>query len=121
MAEALQISPSVSGEQKYIDLIPQLKYLVEDEPSLIANLANVAAGLKQTFGLYLVESEKLVLGPFQGEIACSRIGSGKDVCGSASKSEIVIPIKLDEKVMAIIDVDVEGLENSSQIINPLFK
>ncbi len=131
-----------SKEEKYISLLPQLKSLVEGESDEIANLANIAAVLKYTFnffwvGFYLVKNPpagqtgtELVLGPFQGPIACTRIGLGKGVCGtswqnaqtiivddvdkfpghiacsSASKSEIVIPIyNKDKKVVGVLDVD----------------
>ena len=118
----------------YRQLLPQLKALVEGESSLIANLANVAAALRQTFGFfwvgfYLVDDNELVLGPFQGDVACTRIGFGKGVCGTAwekaetiivpdvdafpghiacssqSRSEIVVPIKKSGKVVAVLDVD----------------
>lgn len=122
-------------EEKYISLLPQLKALVEDEPDEIANLANIVAVLKYTFnffwvGFYLVKKDELVLGPFQGPVACTRIGLGKGVCGtswekahtiivddvdtfpghiacsSASKSEIVIPVfNKDKKVIGVLDVD----------------
>ena len=122
-------------EEKYISLLPQLKALVEGEEDMIANLANITAALKQTFGFYwigfyLVKKNELVLGPFQGTLACTRIGLGKGVCGtawkdaktiivddvdkfpghiacnSASKSEIVVPVfNHQHKVIAILDVD----------------
>jgi len=122
-------------EEKYISLLPQLKALVEGEEDMIANLANITAVLKQTFGFYwvgfyLVKNNELVLGPFQGTLACTRIGLGKGVCGtawkeaktiivddvdkfpghiacsSASKSEIVVPIfDTHHKVIAVLDVD----------------
>ncbi len=138
MAEQLQISSQLNRSEAYRQLVPQLKALVADEPSLIANLANVAAALKQTFnffwvGFYLVDGAELLLGPFQGEIACTRIGFGKGVCGSAwlkgesiivpnvdefpghiacsssSKSEIVVPIFSDGKVIGVLDVDSDKL------------
>ncbi len=128
----------ISGEtkeEKYISLLPQLKALVEGEEDMIANLANITAALKQTFGFYwigfyLVKKNELVLGPFQGTLACTRIALGKGVCGtawkeaktiivddvdkfpghiacsSASKSEIVVPIyNKDKKVIAVLDID----------------
>ena len=134
MAENLQII-STTKEDKYRELLPQLEALVAGEDNLIANLANVCAALKMTFdwlwvGFYLVDGEELVLGPFQGPIACTRISYGKGVCGNAwaqrttqlvpdveqfpghiacsslSRSEIVVPL-LDEagQVMAVLDVD----------------
>ena len=114
------------------------------EPSLIANLANTAAALKEAFnfwwvGFYLVEGEELVLGPFQGPVACTRIARGKGVCGSAweqaktllvddveqfpghiacssaSRSEIVVPIIFDGDVVAVLDVDSDKLADFSQV------
>ncbi|MCF8460090.1 MAG: GAF domain-containing protein [Flavobacteriales bacterium] len=134
MAEELNIQTNISKKEKYELLLPQIGALIEGEPSLIANLANVAAALRQTFGFfwvgfYLVDGDELVLGPFQGDVACTRIGFGKGVCGtswkekqtiivpnvdafpghiacsSASRSEIVIPFISNEKVIAILDVD----------------
>ena len=134
MSEEIIISGETK-EEKYISLLPQLKALVEGEEDMIANLANITAALKQTFGFYwigfyLVKKNELVLGPFQGTLACTRIALGKGVCGtawkeaqtiivddvdkfpghiacsSASKSEIVIPIyNKDKKVIAVLDID----------------
>lgn len=134
MAEDLTIEKS-DKLASYRTLIPQLKALCEGEENVTANLANIAAGLKETFdffwvGFYLVDSEKeLVLGPFQGPVACTRISFGKGVCGAAwkeektlvipdvnafpghiacsskSKSEIVVPIIKNNSVVAIIDID----------------
>ncbi|MGZ3903091.1 MAG: GAF domain-containing protein [Bacteroidia bacterium] len=134
MAEDLTIT-GITKEEKYISLLPQLKALLEGESDETANLANVAAALKQTFGFfwvgfYLVKSDELVLGPFQGPVACTRIGLGKGVCGtswknaetiivedvdkfpghiacsSASKSEIVVPLfNTEKKVVGVLDVD----------------
>lgn len=137
MAEDLTI---VSGEKSaiYDSLIPQIKALVGEETDLVANLANVAAAIKQTFGFfwvgfYLVKDDELVLGPFQGPIACTRIALGKGVCGtcwekgktivvddvdafpghiacsSLSKSEIVVPVIKNETVVAVLDVDSDTL------------
>jgi len=134
MAEELSISTELSKKEKYQQLNPQILALIEGETSLVANLANVVAALRQTFGFfwvgfYLVDGDELVLGPFQGEIACTRIGFGKGVCGttwkekqtiivpnvdefpghiacsSASQSEIVIPIITNNEVAAVLDVD----------------
>ena len=85
--EELNIS-SRDRSEIYRQLLPQIEALIDGEPSLVANLANVAAALKQAFGFfwvgfYLVDGDELVLGPFQGDIACSRIGYGKGVCGTA--------------------------------------
>jgi L-methionine (R)-S-oxide reductase len=143
MAEELFIAQATK-EEKYQVLIPQAKALCEGEPNLIANLANVASALKMTFdffwvGFYIVEAEELVLGPFQGPIACTRIAYGRGVCGSAwkqnetlvvpdvdafpghiacsseSKSEIVIPIKKNEQIYAILDVDSKALNDFDEI------
>lgn len=136
--EELLISSS-NKKERYEQLLPQIEALIAGEPNLVANLANVAAALCQTFGFfwvgfYLVEGNELVLGPFQGDIACTRIGFGKGVCGTAwqkqksiivpnvdefpghiacsssSKSEIVIPILKNEKVVAVLDVDSDELD-----------
>lgn len=137
MAEDLQITTGTKEEQ-YQTLIPQIKGLLEGEPDLIANLANIAAALKEQFnwwwtGFYIVKNNELVLGPFQGPVACTRIKKGKGVCGtswqlaetiivpdveqfaghiacnSLSKSEIVIPILKNNEVVAVLDVDSEHL------------
>lgn len=138
MAEDLQIIKGNKQEQ-YENLIPQIKALVEGETNLIANCANIAAALKEQFnwlwiGFYFVEnSEYLVLGPFQGPVACTRIRKGKGVCGTAwadnktiivdnveefpghiacssiSKSEIVVPVTVNNTVVAVLDVDSEAL------------
>ena len=140
MAEQLIFSSNADRAARYEQLLPQLRALIGDEPSLVANLANVAAALRQTFGFfwvgfYLVEGDQLVLGPFQGEIACTRIGFGKGVCGtawkenrtilvpdvnafpghiacsSASLSEIVVPIRGRANVVAVLDVDSDTLKD----------
>jgi L-methionine (R)-S-oxide reductase len=140
MAEQLIFSSNADRAARYEQLLPQLRALIGDEPSLVANLANVAAALRQTFGFfwvgfYLVEGDQLVLGPFQGEIACTRIGFGKGVCGtawkenrtilvpdvnafpghiacsSASLSEIVVPIRGRANVVAVLDVDSDTLND----------
>ncbi|HWI91535.1 MAG TPA: GAF domain-containing protein [Flavisolibacter sp.] len=137
MAEDLTIITGTKQEQ-YEALIPQIKGLLEGENDLIANLANVAAALKEQFnwlwvGFYLVKNDELVLGPFQGPVACTRIKKGRGVCGSswaqqktlivpdvekfpghiacssASKSEIVIPISSNNEVVAVLDVDSKHL------------
>ena len=134
MAEEIQIS-GATKEEKYISLLPQIKALVDGEEDVIANLANITAVLKQTFGFfwigfYLVKKNELVLGPFQGTLACTRIALGKGVCGTAwkeaktivvedvdkfpghiacssdSKSEIVVPIfNYQQEVVAVLDID----------------
>lgn len=143
MAETL-IFGEGSREEKYQILIPQIKALVSDEPDLVANCANIAAAIRQTFGFfwvgfYFVKSEELVLGPFQGDIACTRIGLGKGVCGKVwekaetivvpdvnafdghiacsalSKSEIVVPIIKDGMVRSVIDVDSSVLGDFGEV------
>ena len=133
MSEQLIISGETKQE-RYEALLPQIKAVVEDEPDLIANMANVAAMLHETFGFwwtgfYRVEGEELVLGPFQGPMACTRIKKGRGVCGtawaeaqtqvvpdvdqfpghiacsSASRSEIVVPIFHEGEVIAVLDID----------------
>jgi L-methionine (R)-S-oxide reductase len=143
MAEELIISSSTNKKEKYDTLIPQLQSLVEDEKDLIANLSNITAALKQTMdffwvGFYLVKGDQLVLGPFQGPIACTRINFGKGVCGaswkekktmlvpnveefpghiacsSASKSEIVLPAFRNNEVALVLDVDSDKLNDFDQ-------
>ena len=137
MSESLYIIEG-SKEEQYTSLLPQIKSLVEGEKDLIANLANIAAALKEAFdffwvGFYLVKDNELVLGPFQGPIACTRIKYGRGVCGTAwkeaatlvvpdvdafpghiacsslSRSEIVIPFCKDEKVVGVLDIDSKEL------------
>jgi GAF domain-containing protein len=138
MAEELLISKSEDKAERYKSLLPQIEALVADEPDLIANLSNISAALKQSFnffwvGFYLVKNDQLVLGPFQGPIACTRISLGKGVCGtswkekktiivpdvdafpghiacsSASRSEIVVPVLKDGEVTMVLDVDSDQL------------
>lgn len=133
MAEDLQIATGSKAEQ-YTSLIPQIKGLLDGETDLVANLANVAGALKEQFGwfwvgFYLVKEDQLVLGPFQGPVACTRIPKGKGVCGSSwaeartlivpdvekfpghiacsslSRSEIVVPIIRNGEVVGVLDVD----------------
>ena len=140
MAEELIISKSLSKKERYQTLLPQIKALVEGETDEVANLSNIAAALKQTMdffwvGFYLVKKNQLVLGPFQGPIACTRIDLGKGVCGtawkekrtiivpdvekfpghiacnSASKSEIVLPAFKNGKVALVLDVDSDVLND----------
>jgi len=90
MAEEIVIPKGVSKRERYEALIPQFESLVESETDVIANMANIAAALKEVFGFfwvgfYIVKGEQLVLGPFQGPIACTRIRYGKGVCGTAWK------------------------------------
>lgn len=98
MAEELIISTAANKQERYDSLLPQLEALVAGEKDLIANLSNIAAALKQAMdffwvGFYLVKEEQLVLGPFQGPVACTRIDYGKGVCGTAwkEKKTIVVP------------------------------
>ncbi len=138
MAEDLQIIQGTKEEQ-YQTLLPQIKGLLEGEPDLVANLANICAALKEQFGwlwigFYLVKSEELVLGPFQGPVACTRIKKGRGVCGSSwaeaktlivpdvekfpghiacsslSRSEIVIPLIHNNEVWGVLDVDSADLD-----------
>jgi L-methionine (R)-S-oxide reductase len=133
MAEDLEIAKGTKEDQ-YRSLLPQIKGLLEGEPDLIANLANVAAALKEQFGwlwvgFYIVRKDELVLGPFQGPVACTRIKKGRGVCGttwaeaktlivpdvekfpghiacsSLSRSEIVVPVIVANEVVAVLDAD----------------
>lgn len=139
MSENLIIKGN-SKKELYENLLPQIKSLVEGESDLIANMANVSACLKDTFnfwwvGFYRVAGDELVLGPFQGPLACTRIKKGKGVCGTAwqeaktiivpnvdefpghiacsslSKSEIVVPVFKDGKIMSVLDIDSEKTAN----------
>jgi L-methionine (R)-S-oxide reductase len=144
MAEDLTINTSNNKEEQYRSLIPQIEGLLYGEPDLVANLANVCAALKEQFkwlwvGFYLVKNSELVLGPFQGPVACTRIAKGKGVCGaawakaetlivpdvedfpghiacsSASRSEIVLPLFHNNEVVAVLDVDSEDLAQFDEI------
>ena len=137
MAEDLTIIKGTQDEM-YEALLPQIKGLLDGETDLIANLANVAAALKEQFGwlwvgFYLVKGEDLVLGPFQGPVACTRIKKGRGVCGacwsqgetlivpdveqipghitcnSLSRSEIVIPMRQEDRVVGVLDIDSDEL------------
>jgi len=137
MAEDLIITEGNKVEI-YESLIPQIVALLDGEPDLVANLANIAAALKEQFkwlwvGFYLVKNDELVLGPFQGPVACTRIQKGRGVCGKAwqlaqtlivpdvekfpghiacsslSRSEIVVPVLNNGEVMAVLDVDSESI------------
>ncbi|KAB1064044.1 GAF domain-containing protein [Salibacter halophilus] len=140
MAETISVVNNLSKEEKYNQLIPQVKALVDGETNRIANMANVCAALKEVFdffwiGFYLVENDQLVLGPFQGPVACTRIAKGKGVCGTAwnenktmlipdvdqfpghiacsaqSKSEIVLPFYNGQNQIAgVLDIDSDQLE-----------
>lgn len=133
MSEDLHIAAGTKEEQ-YKSLLPQIAALLEGEPDLIANLANITGALKEQFnwlwtGFYIVKGDELVLGPFQGPVACTRIKKGRGVCGtswaqaetlivpdveqfpghiacsSLSKSEIVLPLIRGGEVVAVLDVD----------------
>jgi L-methionine (R)-S-oxide reductase len=139
MAEDLNITTSTDKTEQYTALIPQIEALLYGEPDLIANLANICAALKEQFkwfwvGFYMVKNGELVLGPFQGPVACTRIGLGKGVCGTAwqkaetlvvpdveafpghiacsslSQSEIVVPVFHNGEVVGVLDVDSELLD-----------
>ena len=143
MAENLSINAG-SKEEKYRELLPQLYALISTETDFIANLANLSAALKQTFnffwvGFYLVKGDELVLGPFQGPIACTRIRFGRGVCGTAwkeahtlivpdveqfpghiacssdSKSEIVVPMMKEGNVIGVLDIDSDSLDSFDDI------
>ncbi len=138
MAEDLTIIHGTK-EEIYQSLLPQIKALLEGEPDLVANLANVSAALKEQFkwlwvGFYIVKSDELVLGPFQGPVACTRIKKGRGVCGAAwqnaqtlivpdvekfpghiacsslSRSEIVLPLIRNGEVIGVLDVDAAELD-----------
>ena len=144
MAEEINISTTLSKEQKYRALIPQIEALIKDEEDLTANLANVSAALKEVFnffwvGFYVVKGEELVLGPFQGPVACTRIPKGQGVCGkswvenriilvedvrefpghiacnAAARSEIVLPISSQNEVVMVMDIDSDQVADFDQI------
>ena len=143
MAEDLYIEGNTK-EQRYLSLLPQLESLIADETDCIANLANLAAGLKEAFGFfwvgfYWVKNKELVLGPFQGSVACTRIAKGRGVCGSAwetkqiqlvpdvdlfpghiacsslSKSEVVVPLLKAGEVIGVLDVDSDKLNDFDEV------
>jgi GAF domain-containing protein len=140
MAEDLTIIRSADKKQQYLSLVPQIEALLEGETDMVANMANICAALKEQFnwfwvGFYLVKEGELVLAPFQGPVACTRIAKGKGVCGwawehckpiivpdvdafpghiacsSLSRSEIVIPLFHDGVVAGVLDVDSEHLDH----------
>jgi len=144
MAENLLIPQNATKAEIYETLIPQIEALIQGEPDLIANLANITAALKQSFnffwvGFYIVREDSLVLGPFQGPIACTRIAKGKGVCGtvweakkaiivpdvdlfpghiacsSASRSEIVLPALKNNEVVLVLDIDSDQLDDFDAI------
>lgn len=144
MAEELKVSTATDKREKYESLIPQIEALIQGEEDQVANLANIAAALRYGMGFfwvgfYMVKNDQLVLGPFQGPIACTRINKGSGVCGqsweraetivvpnvdafpghiacsSASKSEIVVPIKRNGEVIGVLDVDSEELNSFNEV------
>ena len=143
MAEELAISPNSDRKTRYAELLPQLKAVTSGETDRVANLANVVAAIRQTFGFfwigfYRVDGDELVLGPFQGDIACTRIARGRGVCGtawmraepllvadvdafpghiacsSAARSEIVVPVIRDGVVIGVLDIDSDRLDDFSE-------
>lgn len=146
MASSIQIPENSSKAEKYQILLPQIEALISGETNLISNLANIAAALKEAMGFfwvgfYLVEKNELVLGPFQGSVACTRIPKGKGVCGQAwenertiivedvdlfpghiacsslSKSEIVIPLKKTGEIIGVLDVDSDSINSFDEVDN----
>lgn len=145
MSNNLSITPGAGREQVYCELLPQLRAMVEAEPDTIATLANLSAALHTALGFhwvgfYRVRGDELVLGPFQGPVACTRIARGKGVCGSAwqqaktlvvpdveafpghiacsslSRSEIVVPIKdAAGRVWAVLDIDSDRPDDFSDL------
>ena len=144
MSESILIDQSSSKKEKYAQLLPQLEALISGETDMIANMGNISAALKEVFnfwwvGFYLVKENQLVLGPFQGSIACTRIPFTKGVCGtcytqqetiivpdvdkfpdhiacsSTTKSEIVIPILKDNIVYALLDVDSSKIDDFDEV------
>lgn len=143
MAEQLIITGTNKAD-KYKELLPQLEALISSESDLIANLANISAALREAMnffwvGFYLVKGDELVLGPFQGPIACTRIRMGKGVCGTVwqekktrivpdvnkfpghiacstgSKSEIVLPVLKNNEVVMVLDVDSDQLNDFDEV------
>lgn len=145
MSESIAITPGADREQAYRELLPQLLTMIEAEPDTIATLANLSAALHHALafhwvGFYLVRGDELVLGPFQGPVACTRIARGRGVCGTAwsenqtqlvpdvqafaghiacsahTKSEIVVPLTNDAGVVwAVLDIDSEKPDDFSDV------
>lgn len=144
MADTLFLPQAGSKEEIYQALLPQVEALISGEQDLVANLANITAALREAFdffwvGFYVVQGQELVLGPFQGPIACTRIAYGRGVCGtawkemktqlvpdveafpghiacsSASKSEIVVPAYQDGEVFLVLDVDSDRLDDFNAV------
>jgi L-methionine (R)-S-oxide reductase len=149
MAESLIVNHLLSREEQYKELLPQIEALISSESDTIANLANITAALHQVFGFlwigfYIAKNGELVLGPFQGPIACTRIPFNKGVCGAAysskktivvpnvdefpghiacsssSRSEIVVPIIKGDTVIMVLDVDSNRLDDFSQEIDKVY-
>ena len=144
MAEDLIIQKGANKTEAYQSILPQIKALISYETDLIANMGNMAAALKEQFhffwvGFYLVKGDELLLGPFQGPVACTRIPKGEGVCGtawekgevlivpdvdafpghiacsSASKSEIVLPVYRNKEIIAVLDVDSAELNSFDEV------
>ena len=144
MAEDLTIIQTTDKAAQYQSLIPQIAALITGEDDLVANLANISAALKEQFnwfwvGFYMLKNNELVLGPFQGPVACTRIANGKGVCGAAwaqattlivpdvdefpghiacsslSRSEIVVPLVHNDKVVGVLDVDSKHLAHFDEV------
>ena len=144
MAETIYVRPEADKEEKYKELMPQLAALVGSETDEVANMANLSAALKQAFGFfwvgfYRVVGEELILGPFQGPVACTRIRREKGVCGTAwaegrtivvedveqfpghiacsseSKSEIVVPVVREGQIVGVLDIDSDCLRTFDAI------
>ncbi|MBI0400683.1 GAF domain-containing protein [Cyclobacterium marinum] len=139
MTEEINLPKNANKEEIYQALLPQVKALLSGEEDLVANMANMAAVLKEAFGFfwvgfYIVKKGELVLGPFQGPVACTRIQKGKGVCGQAwetgetqlvpdvnafpghiacsasSQSEIVVPVSKGKEIIAVLDIDSDQLD-----------
>ena len=148
MSEEISLPKNANKEEIYQALLPQVKALLSGEEDLIANMANMAAVLKEAFGFfwvgfYIVKKGELVLGPFQGPVACTRIKKGKGVCGkawetgetqlvpdvnafpghiacsAASQSEIVVPVFKGKEIIAVLDIDSDQL-NSFDAVDQKF-
>lgn len=143
MSESISITKGGDKATVYRELLPQIQQLIGNESNLIANLANISAVLKEAFGFfwvgfYLIEGDELVLGPFQGSLACTRIRKGRGVCGKAwetnqtilvpnvdlfpghiacsslSRSEIVVPVRLNDTIIGVLDVDSDKINDFDQ-------
>lgn len=144
MTEKLSLLQDVSQEDQYRNLLSQIEALLSGETDMIANMANISAVLKEAFhflwvGFYIIKEDQLVLGPFQGKVACTRIAYGKGVCGTAwkedqtqlvddvnsfpghiacdadSMSEIVLPIRKNGSILGVLDIDSEYVGRFSDV------